>query len=71
VIPRTKIVIPICKELGSPEVILRRLVGMIDGVTKLKRVILTTISPECFANNLAAFATVYQELIDDCKICLE
>jgi hypothetical protein len=63
-ITRSKIVIPLCRELGSPEVILRKVVECVEGVSSLKRVILSTISPECFGNNLQAYLNVYNELID-------
>jgi hypothetical protein len=70
-IPRAKIVIPICKELGSAEIILRKVLTSIEGVTKLKRVILTTMSPDCYSANIEAYSNVYKELINECKISLE
>jgi len=69
-ISRSKIVIPVCRELGDPGVILRKVIEGVDGLKGLKRVLLSTVNSECYINNLAAYANVCQELIDDCKVCL-
>ncbi len=70
-IPRSKIVIPMSKEIGSTEVIFKKIIDSIENVSSLKRILLTTTSSECFLGNIQAYTKVYQELVEDYRISIE